>query len=59
MCCGERFTYNDVLEQLFDGDSDIDENVSETEGDPDKNLIRMSALTVLLSLNHKQTLTLT
>lgn len=35
MSCGERFTYNDVLENLFDGDSDIDENVSEREEDPE------------------------
>lgn len=35
MSCGERFTYNDVMEQRFDGDIDIDENVSETEEDPD------------------------
>lgn len=31
MSSGKRFTVNDVLEQLFDSESDIEEHVSETE----------------------------
>lgn len=31
MSCGKRFTVNGVLEQLFDGESDLEDNVSETE----------------------------